>query len=530
MRNKLGFVLSAMQAVSSILLLGASTLLISTAATHVPIMMLMTLVVMVRAFAIGRAAFRYGERLLLHDAAFRMLSRIRVRVFEKLEPIAPVGLKAYQRGDLVSRMVEDVDELQSLQLRVLPGLIQSVVATIVAIGLVAWILPSLAILTLAVMLSSFALALGVSFLFGSQSQAMVSSQRADLYAKLIDSSERSDVILAYGWNSTTESSIANKSNELVKLEKRSARAAGLAGAVLVIGLALAQFLAANLGSIAVLNGTVDRVFLASFILVPAAVFEFYQLSLPAVPALRRYIGSKRRVDEILQIKSVERGGNSILRDFESLSCSGATIEYETGSTIRFPDFELAAGSSVALLGKSGSGKSSFANILVGFLSPLGGQVLINEEPIQDYSLDSLRSIVGLVEQTSSMLVGSVEANLRIAKPSALDSELIEILHKVGLWKMLEGREGLETQVGENGKNLSGGEISRLGLARVLLAQRQLVILDEPTAALDRELGKELVFELLAVAKREQKTVILITHDLGVADYCDAVVTFGESAL
>lgn len=517
--------MSAMQSVSSILLLGASTVLISSAATHVPIMMLMTLVVLVRAFAIGRAAFRYGERLLLHDSAFRMLTLVRVRVFEKLEPIAPVGLRGYRRGDLVSRMVEDVDELQSLELRVLPSLLQSAVATIVASGLIAIVLPSLAIMTLAVMLSSFSIALAANYFLGSKNQATVAGHRAELYAKLVDSAERSDVILAYGWKSATESSIDFKSNLLVKLEKRSARAAGLSGAVLVIGLALTQLLAAIFGSGSVLNGSVDRVFLASFVLLPAAVFEFYQFALPAVPAIRRYLGSKRRVEEILQLKSPEAGGLKDLKDFRTLKFSGANVDYETGSTIRLPDFELSAGASVALIGKSGSGKTTLANTLVGFVSPRGGEILINGSPIQDFTLDSLRSVVGLVEQSASMLIGSVAANLLIAKPAAEDSELVETLCKAGLWRTLEGREGLATQVGENGNNLSGGEISRLGLARVLLARRRLIILDEPTASLGREQGIELISEILNVAKAEGVSVVLITHDLGIASYCDSVISF-----
>ncbi len=527
LRKRLGFVASSLQAISSVLLLGASTLLISKAATHVPIMMLMTLVVMVRAFAIGRAGFRYTERLLLHDSAFKLLQSLRVRVFKKLEPIAPLGLRRFGRGDLVARLVDDVDELQNLQLRVLPGLVQSVVATALVSGIVLWLLPSLGLAFLALMYSSFAAALIVGYLTGSAGQALVSTQRAALYSSLIDASERADLFMAFGWAEGVERSISQQSAELVKIEKRAARASGLAGSVLVIGLAISQLVAALLGAQAVQAGALDRVYLASLVLLPVVVFEFFQLELPAISAYRRYRASKLRIDEVLALEPAKPSGVKELGPFQSLSCSNASVRFEDGFELKLPDLTLSKNSSLALVGRSGSGKSTLANVLVGFL-PSNGGVLLNGLPIDDYAHGSLRKEIGLVEQNSSVLIGTVEANLRIAKPQASDCELIEVLAKVGLWQALELRDGLATEVGENGKFLSGGEVSRLGLARVLLSGRNLVILDEPTAALDRDLAHRLVSELVSASQAEGKSVILITHDPDLVVYCDQAVNISPT--
>ena len=525
MRSKIGYLASSLQALSSVLLLGASTLLISTAATHVPIMMLMTLVVLVRAFAIGRASFRYVERLALHDSAFRMLERVRVKVFKKLEPIAPVGLRSFGRGDLVARMVEDVDELQNLQLRVLPVILQSAISTLAVFGLVLSFAPQVAVAVFVIMVLSAGLAFVVSYFSGSKSQTQVAEQRAKLYASLTDLSERRDVLEAFGWRTSAESELAEKSRALVKIEKLGSRATGLAGGVLVLGLAISQLAAANLGSMVVTTGTANRVLLASFVLLPTAVFEFYQLSLPAVGAFKRYKASKGRVDAILGLRETKFDGEVDLGSFENLSFKEAGVSYDTERSIDLPNFDLSAGASIAILGRSGSGKSSLANLLVGFLPATQGEVLLNGKPISEYSHESLRTKIGLVEQSSSLLIGSVAANLRIAKPEATDAELIEVLQKVGLWAMLQRREGLDTEVGENGSKLSGGEASRIGLARVLLANRQLIILDEPTAALDRELAHRLISDLVRVVESESRTLILITHDPDLVGYCDNSVSF-----
>lgn len=181
-----------------------------------------------------------------------------------------------------------------------------------------------------------------------------------------------------------------------------------------------------------------------------------------------------------------------------------------------PDFELRAGGSVSIVGPSGVGKSTIANILVQFLALSNGIVLVNGRPIGDYESTSLREQIGLVTQAPEILAGSIRANLKLAAPEANDSELIRILDSVHLWKMIEAREGLETEVGISGAKLSGGEAQRLSMARNLLAQKSLVILDEPTSSVEPALAEELLKNLLEAARANSVAVILITHEPEIA--------------
>lgn len=525
MSRTLGLTASAFQALTSVLLIVASTLLISRAATHVPIMMLMTLVVLVRAFAIGRASFRYAERLLLHNSAFDSLAKTRNLLFQKLEPIAPVGLRLFNRGDLVSRMVEDVEDMQNLTLRVLPAIVQAVTSVLVATAFFAVVSLPIAIATFGTMAATLAIALIISLFTGSKGQQNVATERATLYSQLVDAAERSQVLVAYGWSAEVHTSIQNQSNRVGNLEKRAARANGLSGALLVAGIALTQTIAGYLGASAVLSGAIDRTYLAALILTPVVVFESFQLALFAVPAFKRYQGSKTRIDAILSHTGPVNHGDLEIKSFESLELKNAKVSYEGGLQIDFPDLKVKPGTNLALLGRSGSGKTSLANILVGFTQPTSGEFLLNGVKIENFTFESLRQVVGLVEQDPKVLLGSVEDNLKIAKPDASEKELVDVLKRVGLWSMLMDRAGLQTQVGENGKNLSGGEASRLALARVILANRSLVILDEPSAALDRELAHELVSDLLRITQRESDAVILITHDPELAKLCEESAEF-----
>ena len=525
MLRRLGFLFSSLQAVSSVLLLGASALLISTAAEHPPVMLLMTMVVMVRAFAIGRAAFRYGERLALHDHAFRKLARLRVSVYRKLAPLAPVGLSRFGRGDLVSRMVEDVDEMQNLDLRVLPAIVQSAVASVLAIVLTAFLLPGFTVILSVCLFGSAATAFAATYLSGLKSQRAVSEERATLYSAMLDAADRAKLLVAFGWSGAVEQTIAEQNRKLASIERKSARATGIGAAILVVCLSLTQFFGALFAGSAVESGTLSRVLLAGFVLVPASIFEFYQLALPAAAAYVRYRVSKSRIDEVLQAEPSNQEGGDVFRRFQSLRTESASVTYPNGLRVAMPDFELSAGESIALVGASGSGKSSLASALVGFVGSQG--VALNELPLSAYTEQSRREIIGLTTQNPAILIGTVAANLRIAKPDATDGELTNVLERVGLWGMLQLREGLETEVGQDAAFVSGGEASRLAFARLLLGEREVVIFDEPTAALDRDLGHRLMSEFLA--QSAGKTVVLITHDPDLADLCQRQVRFSQPA-
>lgn len=526
MRKQFGLTLSSLQAVSSILLLGTSTLLLSTAALQPSVMLLMTMTTLVRAFAISRAGFRYAERLVLHDSAFRMLAKYRVSVFKALEPIAPLGLRRFGRGDLIARIVEDVDELQNLQLRVLPGLVQAVTASFLTALLFGLFSVRLGVVALLVMLISFSVAIMVSRKTALENASQITGHRGELYDSLLDLGTRSQVLQAFGWRSEVEAGLLDKTNKIADAEKGVARSAGTAGVVLAVGLALTQGVAALFGALDVSENPDHRVLLAGFLLLPGAVFEFYQLALPGVSSFERYRSSKMRVDEILQVEKPDsEDGKIAISEFESLIVEAGVVEFADKTALSIPKLNLSTGRSLAVTGRSGAGKTTLANILVGFQEASRLKLFVNGIQIDSISPNSLRERIGLVEQKPSVLAGTVAENLRIGDDKASDERLHDILDQVGLWATFVSREGLDTQVGEDATWLSGGEAARIAFARAILAKKKLVILDEPTAALDRENSHKLISELLTASTINQTAILLITHDQEIANLCDAQVSF-----
>jgi ATP-binding cassette subfamily C protein CydC len=185
---------------------------------------------------------------------------------------------------------------------------------------------------------------------------------------------------------------------------------------------------------------------------------------------------------------------------------------------------LTAGETLALQGNSGSGKSTIANVLMNFLNLDRGEYLINGLPAELYSSESLHQTLGYLEQNPTIFMGTVKVNLLLAQPAASDEELKSVLQRVGIWQMFESREGLDTELGERGVFISGGEAQRLALARALLADFEVLIVDEPTSNVDQETGLGLVKDLLQIARQgSNRAILLITHDSELAQLADRAI-------
>jgi ABC-type transport system involved in cytochrome bd biosynthesis fused ATPase/permease subunit len=267
---------------------------------------------------------------------------------------------------------------------------------------------------------------------------------------------------------------------------------------------------------------------AVLVLLPLGIFEFIQVLPNALQAKAKARVSEVNLRSLLDVKvapELEFTGTETLEQFEDLNLDDVKVTYPTGQIISLPNFQMKKGESISLLAASGAGKTTFANTLVGFIKTSAGRFEINGTQIEKFSAEALRVIVGLVEQEPVVLAGSIRDNLVLAKPDASDDELISALTDVNLWAMLANREGLETQVGNLGKRLSGGEAQRLALARNFLANRQLIILDEPTASVDEKLATELIEKFVELAKQRGVAVILITHDRKLAKLTSRSVQF-----
>jgi ATP-binding cassette subfamily C protein CydC len=499
--------------------MATSAWLISRAAEQPPIMYLNIAVVLVRGFALGRAFFRYGERLLLHNAAFEMLTKLRPRLFAKLIPLAPAGLGSANRADTVTKLVNDVDEIQNLPLRVIAPLLQSTVVSLLTVGVLAWLNPGAGLsLFVALLLAAF-VALPLSASVSATSNAKAAQTRAELNVASSTLIENLEVLQAYGWVDAQLKRVSDAQHETLNLARGQAVTAGLGAGMFSVLAALATAASAYFGGLEVQAQQTPGAMLAVFALVPLAVFDVLQNAQPAIGAWQRYKASANRVHELLSdevpTELALSTGTAPLDRIRSIEARALTAKYPSSDMVasRPVSFILEAGQSLLLQGPSGSGKSTTALVLSGLLNPASGSYLINGNPAEHYSAGSVSARIGYLEQTPVVFMGSLRTNLLIAAPGATDEELWAVLERVNLAKVFRSREGLDTELGERGVAISGGEAQRMALARALLTRFDVLVFDEPTANVDPATAEQLWTDILGALKSDSSMMgIFISHD------------------
>ncbi|PPF44270.1 thiol reductant ABC exporter subunit CydC [Pseudoclavibacter sp. AY1F1] len=508
-----------LSAICAVALLATSAYLLTRASEIIHILLLGIAIVGVRAFAIGRAVFRYVERLLGHDASFRQLAELRVGVLKRLIPLAPAGLATHRRGDLLTRLVSDVDELQFLPLRVAqPLIIAGLTSTLAVIGI--WLVSAPAAIVLAIcLLLAGIVATMTNLAISGRADREAAPLRAELNDRIYETVSNFETLEAYGALDAklaeVDAADARLRDALVSRARGSGAVAGLV--MLFSGLATAGALAVGI------NPTVDGALLAPMLtliaLVPMALFEIFAQVPQAVAAWRQVRASAARVADVAPGEAPR-----VLPDAQPLPAPradpSAPVTLSLGNisaswpgalepAIRGLSLELAPGDRLLVEGESGAGKTTLANVLVRFLD-YEGSYLLNGVEAKAYEPSQVRSAVGLIEQRPHIFDESIRQNLLFAKPDADDSELEAVLDRVGLGEWLEERGGLEARVGEHGALVSGGQAQRIALARGILADFPVLVLDEPTANVDPELADRLVAELLDASGAE-RSVVIISH-------------------
>ncbi|MFH8690283.1 thiol reductant ABC exporter subunit CydD [Streptomyces anulatus] len=526
-RLTLALLLGSLAVGSAVGLMAVSGWLISRASEEPPVMYLMMAVTATRAFGIGRAVFRYAERLVSHDAVLKLLAELRVAVYRGLERIAPGGLRTTRRGDLLSRLVADVDALQDYWLRWLLPVGTAVVVGTAAAGFTGWLLPEAGVILAVGLLVA---GVGVPLVSGAcarRTERQLAPARAALATRVADLLGSTAELTVAGALPARQTRLRAADTLLTRIASRAAAATALGGGLSALVCGLTVVAVATVAVPAVQDGRLSGVALAVVVLTPLAAFEAVTGLPLAVQYRQRVARSAERVFEVLDapvpVREPEAPAEEPASPFP-LEVRGLSARYPGArhDALASLDLTLTPGRRIAVVGPSGSGKTTLAQVLLRFLDASSGTYRLGGVEASALDSDTVRRSVGLCAQDAHVFDSSIRENLRLARPGATDAELRDALSRARLldW-VLALPEELDTPVGEHGARLSGGQRQRLALARALLADFPVLVLDEPAEHLDLPTADALTADLLD-ATRGCATV-LITHRLTGLDTVDEVL-------
>jgi thiol reductant ABC exporter CydC subunit len=525
-RLALAALVGCLASLAAVGLTATSAWLISRASQHPPVLTLMVAIVAVRAFGVGRGLLRYAERLISHDAALRLLADVRLCCFAAAERLAPAGLRSFGRGDLTSRFAADVDAVPDVLVRGLLPLAVAAGTGLSAVLLLAWIaLPAGLILLGGLVLVGVVLPMA-STAATAGADRVPAELRGRLADQTVDLMDGLDTYRAYGVVPDRLAAIADTERRLARADRRSAlvQAVSETAAALVVGAVVWTLLA--LGAHRVHTGGLDPILLAVVVLTPLAVFEVVGQAPEAVRRLDSARSGLTRIFEVLDAPSpvIEPDSPVALgAGPHTLRVEGLTAGWPGGPAVLHDiDLVLTPGRRIAVVGESGAGKSTLAAVLLRFLDPSAGTVRLDGIDTRAMAAEDVRAAVTTCGQDAHLFDSTVRANLLMARPDAAEDVLWAALDcaRLGDWLRTQPL-GLDTRVGPAGSALSGGQARRLVLARALLSDAEILVLDEPTEHLDPDTAAALMRDLLAATAG--RTTLLITHQLDGLDGVDEIV-------
>lgn len=506
-------------------LLGTSGYLISKAALRPPILTLMVAIVGVRFFGVARALLRYAERIDSHEIALNSLARMRSRFFARLVPLIP-GSPGLASPDLLSRFVSDVESLRDLYVRIIIPPLAGIVASLVAVAAAAVVLPAAGVVLAAGLLAAGTLAPWLTARIARRSGERQAPARAHLTAELVDTLRGGGELAVMGAGRAAAERVAAADAELTDAYHRDALAAAASAgmAMLISGLTAVAVLVVASKSVA--EGGLSGVMLAVPLLIAIVAFEGVAPLASAAQCWQTCHTAACRVLEIIEGDPVTEAAAApgAVPSGGALSAENVRFRYAPGQPwlLDGASLELQPGARVALVGPSGTGKSTLAHLFVRFLDPVAGRVTLGGVDLRELDGDAERDVVRLEGQNGFLFSASIRDNVKLARPNAADHEIASALTRAGLGPWLESLpEGIDTSVGESGMLVSGGQRQRIAFARALLARARFMILDEPTAHLDSD-GAQMMIDAILEQTPADSGVLVITHDPAVAAKFDRV--------
>jgi len=524
------FVLSTVLGIASafcgVALTATAGWLIVKAAEHPAMLTMLVAIVGVRAFGLGRPVFRYAERLVSHDNALRGLADRRVAVYRSLVPLTP-GRLGRHRGDVLASVVDDVDATTDRELRVRLPLRTYAVVTLLAVTIAATILPAAGVAIGATSALGAGAAYVVARLGTRHPERVLVGSRAELSALMLDLAGRADELRMWQAQRTVAAALDVVASKLARAGRRAASMTATARACVRVGAAAGVAAVAAVGAAPLEAGTLSAPLLALLLLTPVALADLGLGVVEAAALVERVQAAEGRLAAFDQMAPAVQDPASALplAGSHDIELVAASLGWDGHPVLGGLDLRLSEGEAVGVIGPSGCGKSTLAATLIRFIDPVSGEVSLGAEALPMLLLDDVRGQIGYVSDDPHIFATTLVENIRLARPAASDAEVEAALRAVHLGDWLDGLpDSLDTWIGDGHDLVSGGERSRLGLARSILADQPVLVLDEPVAHLDTLTAERVAADLLSAARG--RSVVWISHSAVGLDRVDRVLDLG----
>lgn len=490
---------------------------------------------LIRTAAIVRTGGRYAERLVTHEATFRLLAELRVWFYQHLEPLAPAGLEAYRSGDLLSRIRADIDTLNNVYLRLLVPVMVALLSAILFVIFLFFYNPLLALIEFTLLFIAGVIVPWLITIAAKPTGEKITQLSSNIRETLVSDIQGMGELLVYGADTAHADYLNDLSQTLAKQQQTMSRVSGVSQAVLGLSASLAMWLVIIVTIPMVTHGEQVPANLAMLALFTLASFEAV-LPLPfAFQSLGETLTAARRIFSITdQQASIHEPDKPLsIKKPLHITFENVNFGYQAESPAILRDINLAIqpGSKLALVGLTGSGKTSLTNLLLRFYSTTSGQVRVNDAPIEHYNSNELRRELSVVAQNNHLFNTSIRENLLLAKPDATQDELENVCKTALLHDFINKQpESYETLVGEIGVRLSGGQTQRLAIARALLKPASLLLLDEPTEGLDPQTAKTILSNIYDWVNQKNQSLIMITHNLQGLQAMDQIIVMDKGKI